>query len=161
MKAPVHPVSRSVLPGHGDDLTTVGSTDITIEAASHLHLAPVPAEEGVIRPQRSLRVVLADGHSLMRRGLRLLLDGEDEVEVIAEAVDLASAVRLVHSHRPHVLVLDLGMSDGSSIERISELRERVPETQIVVLTMDDSPVFAQRALAAGSLGFVLEGSRRR
>jgi two-component system, NarL family, response regulator NreC len=127
-------------------------------AAAHLHLAPSPAGTGgsVVHGGSSIRVILADDHSLMRRGLRLLLDCEDGVEVIAEAVDLASVVRLVHSRRPHVLVLDLSMPDGSSIETIGKLRERVPATQIVVLTMDDSPVFAQRAFAAGALGFVLK-----
>jgi two-component system, NarL family, response regulator NreC len=127
-------------------------------AAAHLHLAPSPAGTGgsVVHGGPSIHVILADDHSLMRRGLRLLLDGEDGVEVIAEAVDLASVVRLVCSRRPHVLVLDLSMPDGSSIETIGDLRKRVPDTQIVVLTMDDSPVFAQRALAAGALGFVLK-----
>jgi two-component system response regulator NreC len=124
---------------------------------AHLHLAPSGLEIGsVVNATSPIRVVLADDHSLMRRGLRLLLDGEDDVEVIAEAIDLASVVRLVHSRRPHVLVLDLSMPDGSSIETIGKLRERVPDTQIVVLTMNDSPVFAQRALAAGALGFVLK-----
>jgi two-component system response regulator NreC len=74
--------------------------------------------------------------------------------VIAEADDLASVVRHVHGHRPHVLVLDLGMSGGSGMEAVRQLRERSPETQIVVVTMDESPVFAHRALAAGALGFV-------
>ena len=56
--------------------------------------------------------------------------------------------------RPDVLVLDLTMPGGSSIEAIGRLREEAPETQIVVITMDDSPVFAQRAIAAGALGYV-------
>jgi two-component system response regulator NreC len=103
-----------------------------------------------------VRVVLADDHALMRRSLRLLLDGERDVEVIAEASDLDSAVRHVQDDRPQVLVLDLSMPDGSSIEAIGKLRKRVPETQIVALTMDDNPVFAQRALAAGALGFVVK-----
>lgn len=124
---------------------------------AHLHLAPGPTgTEPVLYAGSTIRVVLADDHALMRRGLRLLLDGEEGVEVIAEAVDLASVVRLVHSRQPHVLVLDLSMPDGSSIETIGKLREQVPDTQIVVLTMDDSPVFAQRALATGALGFVLK-----
>jgi two-component system response regulator NreC len=124
---------------------------------AHLHLAPSPAGTGsVTHAGAPIRVVLADDHSLMRRGLRFLLDGEDGVEVIAEAVDLASVVRLVHSYKPHVLVLDLSLPDGSSFETIGKLRERAPDTQIVVLTMDDSPVFAQRALATGALGFVMK-----
>jgi two-component system, NarL family, response regulator NreC len=101
-------------------------------------------------------VVLADDHALMRRSVRLLLDGEENMEVIAEASDLASVARYVQGHQPHVLVLDLNMPGGSSLEAISQLRERVPETQIVVMTMQDSPVFAQRAFAAGAVGFVLK-----
>ena len=94
----------------------------------------------------------------MRRSLRLLLDREERIDVIAEASDLASALRHVHRHKPHVLVLDLGLSnsDGSSIEAIGPLRERTPETQTVVLTMEDDPAFAKRAFAAGALGFVLK-----
>ena len=94
----------------------------------------------------------------MRRSLRLLLDREEHIDVIAEATDLASALRHVHRHKPHVLVLDLGLSnsDGSSIEAIGPLRERTPETQTVVLTMEDDPAFARRAFAAGALGFVLK-----
>ena len=92
----------------------------------------------------------------MRRSLRLVLDGEEGVQVIAEAEDMAAAVRHVHDHKPHVLVLDLRMPGGSSIETIGKLRERAPDTQVVVLTMDDNPVFAQRALATGALGFVLK-----
>ena len=125
--------------------------------AAHLHLAPSPPGTGaIVSAESPIRVILADDHSLIRRSLRLLLDGEEGVEVIAEAVDLASVVRLVHNRRPHVLVLDLSMPDGSSIETIGKLREQVPDTQIVVLTMDDSPVFAQRSHAAGALGFVLK-----
>jgi two-component system, NarL family, response regulator NreC len=123
----------------------------------HLHLAPSPAGTGsVVCAASPIRVVLAEGHALMRRGLRLLLDIEDGVEVIAEADDVASALRHVHGYQPHVLVLDLGMPGGSSIETIGKLRERAPDIKIVVLTMDDSPVFAQRALAAGALGFVVK-----
>ena len=92
----------------------------------------------------------------MRRSLRLLLDGEEGVEVIAEAEDMAAAVRHVHGHRPRCCVLDLRMPGGSSIETIGKLRERAPDTQVVVITMEDNPVFAQHALASGALGFVLK-----
>ncbi len=93
---------------------------------------------------------------MMRRSLRLLLDGEEGVEVIAEAGDMTSALQHVNGHRPHVLVLDLRMSGTSNIQTIGKLRERAPETQIVVLTMDENPVFAQHALASGAVGFVLK-----
>jgi two-component system, NarL family, response regulator NreC len=103
-----------------------------------------------------VRVVLADDHALMRRSLRLLLEGEEGITVIAEAEDLASAVRHVESDRPHVLVLDLRLPGGSSIETVGHLRERAPETGVLILTMEEDPVFAQRALASGALGFVLK-----
>jgi two-component system, NarL family, response regulator NreC len=106
--------------------------------------------------QSAIRIILADDHALMRRSLRLLLDSESDLEVIAEADDLGLVVRHVHGQRPHVLVLDLGMPGGSSIDAIKRLRAQVPETNVVVLTMDDSPVFAQQALSAGAVGFVLK-----
>jgi two-component system, NarL family, response regulator NreC len=125
--------------------------------STHLHLAPSPAgPESAVSAAAPIRVVLADDHALMRRSLRLLLDNEEDVQVIAEAGDLASVARHVHDHEPHVLVLDLGMPGGSNIEAVGQLRERVPETQIVVLTMQDNPVFAQRAFAAGAVGFVVK-----
>jgi two-component system, NarL family, response regulator NreC len=124
--------------------------------AAHLHLAPTPIDAGSDSEAMPIRVVLADGHALMRRSLRQLLDGEQGIAVIAEAQDLTTAVSHVHEHRPHVLVLDLSMPDGSGLDAIGELRERAPDTQIVAITMNDTPMFAQRALAAGAVGLVLK-----
>jgi DNA-binding NarL/FixJ family response regulator len=122
-----------------------------------LYLAPEPetAHPGSSSRQ-SIRVVLADDHALMRRSLRMLLDREAGIEVVAEASDLETVMRHVDGHLPRVLVLDLGMSDGSSLATISDLRERVPNTEIVVLTMEDGPGFAQHALDAGAICFVLK-----
>jgi two-component system, NarL family, response regulator NreC len=121
-------------------------------SVSNLHLAPKPAapsaEPGVIR------VLLADDHTLMRRTLRLLLDDEDDIEVIAEADDLVSVARHVAEHHPRAIALDLGITNGSTGEAIRGLRERAPETEIVIVTMEENPVFAQRALDAGAIGFV-------
>jgi two-component system, NarL family, response regulator NreC len=93
---------------------------------------------------------------MMRNSLRKLLDHEQDVEVIAEADDLESVLRHVRDYRPHVLVLDLTLSGGSGSEAIGQLRDRAPATEIVVLTMEDNPVFVQRAFIAGALGFVLK-----
>ncbi len=122
-----------------------------------LHLASAPGSAGCsLRPQTPIRVVLADDHAVMRRTLRLLLDGEDDVEVIAEASDLSTVMRHVHGHLPHVLILALEMPNGSSIEAIGRLRAQVPDTDIVVMTMDTSAVFAHQAIDAGAVGFVLK-----
>jgi two-component system response regulator NreC len=123
--------------------------------SGHLQLAPHPSVERTpLATAEPIRVVVADDHDFMRRRLRLLLENEHNIEVVAEADDLGGAVGQVHGCRPHVLVLDLSMPGGSSLQTISELRERVPDTQIVVVTMEENPAFAQRALVAGALGFV-------
>jgi two-component system response regulator NreC len=121
---------------------------------AHLYLARTQEDAVPVAADAPIRVVLADDHALMRRSLRLLLDGEEGVEVIAEADDLSAVAHHVEGQVPEVLVLDLDMPGGSSIEAISRLRERAPETGIIVMTMEGNPVFAQRAFAAGALGFV-------
>ena len=123
----------------------------------HLHLARDQADPAwTHQTTRPIRLVLGDDHAMMRRSLRLLLESEDDLEVTAEAADLETVMRHVREHRPHVLALDLGMPNGSSIEAIRRLREEVPGMEIVVLTMEESPVFAQQALDAGAIGFVLK-----
>jgi two-component system response regulator NreC len=102
--------------------------------------------------------VIADDHAIVRRGLRDLLAVETGFEVVAEASDLDSARRFVRGHRPHVLVLDLNMGGSSSLSSISEIRAESPDTQIVVLTMQDEPAYARQALSTGALGYVLKES---
>lgn len=105
---------------------------------------------------KTIRVVIADDHSVVRRGLREVLDSEDGFEVVAEAADLDGARRYVRGHHPDVLVLDLNMPGGSTLDGIPEIRAEHPETQIVVLTMQDEPAYARHALSAGALGYVLK-----
>jgi two-component system response regulator NreC len=112
---------------------------------------------GAVRADRSkTTVVIADDHTVVRQGLRLLINNEDGLQVIAEAGTVTDAERLTRAHRPSVLVLDLNMPGGSSLEAIPRLREQAPDTAIVVLTMQDDPAFAREALQAGALGFVLK-----
>jgi two-component system response regulator NreC len=103
-----------------------------------------------------IRIVLADDHAVVRSGLRMLLDSEQGFEVVAEAGDVDAAKRYVRGHHPHVLVLDLNMPGGSSLQAIPVIRDEFPDTQIVVLTMQQEPAFAREALSAGALGYVLK-----
>lgn len=105
---------------------------------------------------RTLRIVVADDHAVVRRGLIMLLDNEAGFEVVAEAGDVDGARRYVRGHHPDVLVLDLNMPGGSSLEAIPLLLEENPETAVVVLTMQDEPAFARQALQAGARGYVLK-----
>jgi len=103
-----------------------------------------------------VKVVIADDHAVVRSGLRLLLENEDGLHVVAEAGTVPDAMRMVRAHRPQVAVLDLNMPGGSVLEAIPELRTSTPETAIVVLTMQSDPAFARQALQNGALGFVLK-----
>ena len=106
--------------------------------------------------QRRTKIVIADDHAVVRSGLRMLLEAEPDLEVVAEAGDVETTLRYVRAHRPRVLVLDLQMPDGSSLPRIPEIRQSTPETEIVVLTMQSDPAFAREALRAGATGYVLK-----
>jgi len=101
-------------------------------------------------------VVIADDHAVVRKGLRLLVEAEPGLRVVAEAGTVPDALRMAKAHRPNVLVLDLNMPGGSSLELIPVLVEEAAQTAIVVLTMQNDPSFARQALQAGALGFVLK-----
>ena len=104
----------------------------------------------------TIRIVIADDHSVVRRGLRQLLEDEAGFEIVAEAGDVDAARRYVRGHHPDVLILDLNMPGGSSLAAIPDMRTESPQTQIVVLTMQNEPAYARQALGAGVLGYVLK-----
>jgi two-component system, NarL family, response regulator NreC len=106
-------------------------------------------------PQQ-LRIIVAEDHRVVRRGLQLVLDCEPDLSVVAQAGTVAEARALVREHAPHVLVLDLSMPGGSSLEAIPALRSEAPNTQIVVLTMEDDPALVRAARRAGALAYVLK-----
>jgi len=109
-----------------------------------------------LNAEEPLRIVIADDHSVVRRGLRQLLENETGIEIVAEAEDIDSARRYVRGHHPDVLVVDLNMPGGSTLEAIPAIRAESPDTQIVVLTMQNEPAYAREALSAGALGYVLK-----
>jgi two-component system response regulator NreC len=104
----------------------------------------------------AVRIILADDHRVVRSGLKMLLEKSGEFAVVAEAGDVDSARRFVHGHHPQVLVLDLNMPGGSSLDAIPLIRKESPETQIVVLTMQQETAFVRAALGAGAVGYVLK-----
>ncbi len=103
-----------------------------------------------------IRIVLADDHAVVRRGLELLLDAEDGFEVVASVGDVDAAIRTTRGHKPDVLVLDLNMPGGSSLDAIPKIMEASPQTSIAVLTMQSEPAFARQALGAGAKAYVLK-----
>lgn len=121
-------------------------------------LAVVPPDERLRRGGgvEVTTIVLADDHTVVRNALRLLLDAEADFEVVAEAGDADTAVRYVRGHKPTVLILDLNMPGRSSLDAVADIHAASPETEVVVLTMQNEPAFARRALQAGVRGYVLK-----
>jgi len=124
--------------------------------STYLELVRDAGESNELAPTTPIRVMLADDHAMMRRCLRLLLEGEEGLEVVGEAADVASVLRHAGAQRPQVIVLDISMPGGSSLDAIGRLRASSPKTHVIALTMDDNPVFAQRALAAGASGYIVK-----
>ena len=109
--------------------------------------------------QETITIVVADDHHVVRSGLRLLLEGEEGFEVVAEAADADAALRTVLGYKPTVLVLDLNMPGSlTSLDAIPRVPERSPGTSVVVLTMQEDPSFARTALQRGARGYVLKDS---
>jgi two-component system, NarL family, response regulator NreC len=122
--------------------------------STQLRAVAPPTESPDWSEASPIRVVLADEHTIVRRSMRALLEQEREIEVVAEAGALAATLERVRELAPDVLVLELRLRNGSSMQAIGELRERASDTRVVVVTVEDNPLYAEHAFAAGALGFV-------
>ena len=104
------------------------------------------------------RVLLADDHAMVRRGLRLILDAEPDLEVVAEAGDGAEAVELALREDVHLAVLDITMPRLTGIQAARELAQRRPEIRLLMLSMHDNEEYLFEALRAGAAGYVLKSA---
>ncbi|MGA4842338.1 response regulator [Streptomyces sp. G45] len=102
------------------------------------------------------RILLADDHALVRRGVRLILDGEDDLTVVAEAGDGAEAVALARQARPDLVVLDVAMPRLTGLQAARELSRLPDGPRILILTMYDNEQYFFEALRAGACGYVLK-----
>ena len=113
-------------------------------------------------PQRSrtpkLRVVLADDHTLVREGIRRLIDDQDDIEIVGEAKNGTEAVRLVAELRPSILLVDLSMPDLTGVEVTRAVRRATPGTQVIGVTRDRDSQSVAAMFAAGAVGYVLKQS---
>jgi len=102
------------------------------------------------------RIVLADDHPVVRHGIRLALDAEPDLEVVAEAGDGAEAVDVALREQPDLVVLDVSMPRMTGLQAAAELQRRLPDTRTLILSMHESEQFLFEALRAGSSGYVLK-----
>ena len=105
----------------------------------------------------TLSIMLADDHPVVRRGMQTLLETEPDFSIIGEAGDGLETVRLVERLQPDVLVLDLMMPGLSGLEALPIIRQRLPRTRVVVLSMHGDNAFVAEALKNGATGYVLKG----
>jgi DNA-binding NarL/FixJ family response regulator len=111
--------------------------------------------------QAAARILVADDHTLVRRGLRLVLDAEPDLEVVAEAGDGAEAVERALRDEVDLAVLDVAMPRLTGIQATRELSRRKPELRTVILSMHDNEQYFFEALKAGASGYVLKSSADR
>ena len=103
-----------------------------------------------------IRVLIVDDHAVVRAGLRLLLEREDDIECAGEAGNANDAVREARYLKPDVIVLDVTMPDQSGIDALPALQAAAPDAKVLVLSMHDDPSYVHEAFAAGALGYVLK-----
>ncbi len=102
------------------------------------------------------RIVLADDHTLVRDGLRRVIEAEADFKVVGEAANVAATIAEVTAQRPDILLLDVSMPGGGGIAALDEIRKASPATRIVVLTMHEDPAYLRVALVSGASGFLLK-----
>lgn len=106
----------------------------------------------------AIRVLVADDHTVVREGIRHVLEGEAGFAIVAEAATAADAVRLAESHHPDVVLLDITMPGESGLQAAARLRRSVPEARILILSMHDNPEYVLESVRAGAHGYLLKDS---
>jgi two-component system response regulator NreC len=105
-----------------------------------------------------IRVLLADDHAVLRAGLRLLLNSQDDMEVVGEAATGAQAVAQARQFQPDIVLLDITMSGADGLEAVRDIKKNHPDTKVLALTMHDDESYLRHVLEAGGAGYVLKRS---
>lgn len=110
------------------------------------------------KEMKKIRVLIADDHAILRSGLRMLINSQDDMEVVAEAGDGNEALEKCRESRPDVAIVDVTMPNCGGLKAIAEITRSCRGTRVLVLTMHGEPAYLRTALAAGALGYVLKKS---
>lgn len=103
-----------------------------------------------------IRIIIADDHTVLRSGLRMLLNNQANLQVVAEASTGTQALQLASQHQPDVLILDLNMPEADGLSVIPQVRQQAPNTKILILTMHEDGNYLQQAIQAGASGYLLK-----
>jgi DNA-binding NarL/FixJ family response regulator len=119
---------------------------------------PRTAPRNTLGSTQTTRILLADDHALVRRGVRLILDGEPGLEVVAEAADGVEAVELVRTHEVDLAILDVAMPRMTGLQAAREISRRTQHPRLLMLSMYDNEQYFFEALKAGACGYVLKSA---
>ncbi len=112
----------------------------------------------MLERKSKIRVMIADDHAILRSGLRLLVNAQADMEVVAEAPDGEQAIQAAHETKPDVALMDLTMPGTGGMRALQEILRDCPETRVLVLTMHNDPAYLRSVLSAGASGYVLKRS---
>ena len=113
------------------------------------------------KPTATIRVLLVDDHFFVRSGVKVSLEAEGDLQVVAEADSTASAVEQYRQHQPDVTLMDGNLPDGSGIQAITEIRAEFPQARIIMLTINETVEDVYQAVAAGATGYLTKSSGRK
>jgi DNA-binding NarL/FixJ family response regulator len=105
-----------------------------------------------------IRVGIVDDHTLVRDGLRLILEREQDIEVVGDAADAAAALALAASRKPHVMVVDITLGESDGLALLRDLTSRYPRIRVVTVTMHEHEETVRQAFLAGAAGYVVKGA---
>ncbi len=108
-----------------------------------------------------IRVLLADDHTILREGIRALLDDQADIEVIGEAEDGQSTVKMVAKLKPDVVIMDIAMPLLNGLEATRQIQRDYPQVKVLILTMHENEEYIRQVLAAGALGYILKDAAAR
>jgi NarL family two-component system response regulator LiaR len=127
----------------------------------YAHRLIIASESGTLETRNRLTVLIADDHPLVREALRRALDGEEDMEVVAEAADGEQAVKLASELKPDVAVMDIVMPKLNGIEATRKIKTIAPDIAILILTAYDDDEYVLGLLDAGAAGYLLKSARGR
>ena len=107
----------------------------------------------------SIRLMICDDHEVIRTGLATLLAGTD-IQIVAEATNAKDAVKVAQKDKPDIIMLDVLMSDGDGLATLEKLRQKAPESKVIMFSMHNNPTYIARATALGASDYLLKGSSR-
>ncbi len=104
----------------------------------------------------AIRMLLAEDHTIVRAGIRALLQNLEGIEVVAEAGDGREAIRLIEAHQPDIVLMDIGMAGLNGLEATARIAKEFPDVRVIILSMYASEEYVLQALRAGAVGYLLK-----